>query len=183
MSSLIDLLPRDRSRSLRQIYFVRLATVLVLLTTGVTIVHSVLLLPSYLYADGLVRDRKAELSRMAATLAASEEREIGDRVSTLASDAGYLAALATTPKAAAAISAILALPREGVRLAGFSFASAPEGATMQVSGVASSREALRGYEQVLRGQSFITSATLPISAYAKERDIEFTITLAGPFLP
>lgn len=179
---LTNLLPEERIRSLRRIYFFRLGVVAVLLLSGVTLVHGVLLLPSYMYLRNQVEERTASLTSLTATLAGSEEKEISVRVAALAEDSAYLARLSSVPKASAAIREIAALPRSGIRLTGFSFAP-KEGAEseMSVTGVATTREALRTFEQSLADQPFITSADLPISAYAKERDISFTISLTGPF--
>ena len=181
---LTNLLPEERVRSLRQLYFLRLAVVSVLLLSGVAIVHGVLLLPSYLYVRAQIAERTVSLATLSAALAGSEEREISSRVAALAEDSAYLARLSTLPKASTAISSIIALPRPGIRLTGFSFAS-KEGAeaTMSVSGIAATREALRTFEQSLSDEPYVSAADLPISAYAKERDISFTITLTGTLTP
>lgn len=178
---LTNLLPEERMRSLRRLYFIRLAVVAVVLLSGVILVHGVLLLPSYLYLRNQVGERAASLVALTTTLAGSEEKEISSRVAALGEDSAHLARLSSVPKASAAIRAITALPRSGIRLTGFSFAPNPGAETMMsVSGVATTREALRTFEQSLANQPFITSVDLPISAYAKERDISFTISLTGP---
>lgn len=180
---LMNLLPDNRIRSLRQVYFLRLATVAVLVLSGVAIVHGVLLLPSYLFVRAQVVERETRLSALTTTLAGAAEQEVSARVAAIASDSAYLAKRAGAPKASTATQAVLAVPREGVRLRGLSFAPSEGGAQMLISGVASSREALRRYEQALAGEPYIASVELPISAYAKESNIDFTITLAGPFMP
>lgn len=181
---LTNLLPEERTRALRQLYFLRLTVVSLIVLAGVAVVHGVLLLPSYLYLRNQVAEREGTLTRLTTTLAGSEEQEIGVRVAALASDSAYLARLSSVPKASAAVSALTALPRSGIRLTGFSFAPATDGgATMNVSGIATTREALRRFEQVLAKEPYVTKADLPISAYAKETDIAFTITLTGPLMP
>lgn len=180
---LTNLLPKDRCRALRQLYFMRLAVVSLIVLSGVAIVHGVLLLPSYLYLRNQVEGREASLARLTTALAGTEEQGISMRVASLAADSAHLARLSTVPKASAAVSAILTLPRSGIRLTGFSFAPETEGATMTVSGVASTREALRRFEQLLAAEPYVKTADLPISAYAKESDIAFTITLTGPLMP
>lgn len=181
---LTNLLPEERIRALRQLYFLRLTVVSLIVLSGVAVVHGVMLLPSYLYLRNQVAEREASLARLTTTLAGSEEQEIGMRVAALAADSAHLARLSSVPKASAAVSAIIALPRQGIRLTGFSFAPEAEGgATMAVSGVASTREALRRFEQKLAEEPYVTKADLPISAYAKENDIAFTITLTGPLMP
>lgn len=182
---LTNLLPEERVRSLRQLYFVRLLTVGVLLLAVVMLVHGVLLLPSYLYLGQQVKERQAVLASLSATLEGSEEREVSARVAALTSNAIYLARLAETPAASTAIAHILDLSRPGIRLTGFTFSPAKGAvpASMGIAGVADSRESLRRYEQSLKNESYIDSTNLPISAYAKERDIDFVITVTGSLKP
>lgn len=181
---LTNLLPQERAHALRQLYFLRLTVVALLVLSGVAVVHGVLLLPSYLYLQSQVAERESSLERLTTTLAGSEEQEIGMRVAALAADSAHLARLSSVPKASAAVSAIIKLPRSGIRLTGFSFAPKDEAdATMTVSGIASTRENLRRFEQLLAAEAYVTKADLPISAYAKESDIAFTITLTGPLMP
>ncbi len=187
MRELTNLLPPDRARALRRVYFLRLAVVGTLLFAGVAVVHGVLLLPTYLHVQGAVMEREAVLASLSGE--GVEEEEIGTRIKALSSDSAYLGRLGTLPKASAAVARVIELPRPGVTLYGFSFmpqlpaSDAVAGATMTVSGIAATREALRTYVASLEAAPYIDAADLPISAYAKERDIEFSITLSGPFLP
>jgi len=48
---------------------------------------------------------------------------------------------------------------------------------LSVSGTAANREALRTYQLALQGAPFTLTAALPVSAYAKDSDIAFTITI------
>lgn len=180
---LTNLLPKERTSALRQLYFLRLAVVSLIVLAGVLIVHGVLLLPSYLYLRNQVAEREDSLTRLTTSLAGTEEQAISMRVAALAADSAHLARLTSVPKASAAVSAIIALPRPGIRLTGFSFAPETDGAVMTVSGIASTRETLRRFEQSLASAPYVTKADLPISAYAKENDIAFTITLSGPLMP
>jgi len=181
---LTNLLPPERLRALRGLYFLRLATVAAVLLSGVALVHGVLLFPSYLYLHQQTREREASLAALSARLAGSEEQEVSARVAALTQDATHLARLASTPTASAAISAVLEIPRSGIRLTGFTFAPVKDQAVaMTVSGVASSRESLRAYESALAAEPYVSSANLPISAYAKEAEIPFTISLTGTFMP
>ena len=182
---LTNLLPPERIRGLRQLYFFRLATVGMLVLTGVAVIHGVLLLPSYLYLKEQVHARESVLASLTASLQGSEEREVSARVTRLTEDAAYLARLAKTPAASTAVSAILKVPHTGISMRGFTFTAGSEGkdASMTVSGVASSRETLRRFEQALAAQPYITTTELPISAYAKESAIDFTVVLTGPLMP
>ena len=180
--NLTDLLPPERAHAIRALYFLRLATAGVLLLAAVALVHGVLLLPSYLLANGLERERAAALTSLS-NGTVSEETEASARALRLQSDATYLARLGTVPKSSAAIRAVIALPSDGIDLVGFAFMPTADGASMSLSGKATTREALRRYEATLEGAPFVDTVDLPISAYAKENDIDFTMTLTGPFLP
>jgi Tfp pilus assembly protein PilN len=184
MPELTNLLSEGRVRALRRLYLLRVAVVALMLLAGVILVHGVLLLPSFLYLHTAVKEKTSVLAALTAAVDGEEQLQIRARVDTLAGDATYLGRLAQTPKASAAVFAVTKLPRPGIVLTGFSFApGSGGGASMNVTGTATTRESLRAYEDTLKDVPFVTSVTLPISAYAKERAIDFTVTLTGPFLP
>lgn len=180
-----NLLPEGRVRALRQLYFMRLAVVAVLLLSVVAVAHSIFLLPSFLFLRDQVGEQRDELARLSTALSGGEEKQVSERVARLNADAKRLAELAAEPRASAVISGIVALPRTGIRITGFTYSpkNASVAASMSVSGVASSRESLRAYEQQLAAEPYVDSTSLPISAYAKERDIPFTIALTGSLTP
>lgn len=184
-SELTNLLPPERARSLRTLYLMRLATVAVLVFVGVALIHSVLLLPAYLYLGEQVKGREALLASLSASIDGNQEKEATARTAALTNDATYLTRLSTMPTASAAIRAVLLVPHTGIRIKGFAYAPAQTGkeAQLRVSGVAGSRDALRRYEEALSREPYVTSTELPISSYAKESDIPFTIALTGSLMP
>lgn len=182
---LTNLLPRHRIRAFRRGYFLRLGTLALLLLAGIVIAHGLLLLPAYLYAKGEVARETTQLASLNARLQNSEEKQVQIRLAALADNVKYLGRLSTTPTASAAISAVLKVPRTGITLSGFTFTppTLKEGGRMVISGTASSRDTLRAYALALGQLSFVTNADLPISAYAMENNIPFTITLTGTLTP
>ena len=64
-------------------------------------------------------------------------------------------------------------------LSGFSYtpSSSSGSGTIALSGISATRDALRGYQLALQGAPFARSAALPVSAYAKDANIDFTITI------
>ncbi|CAN5714075.1 hypothetical protein BH11PAT2_BH11PAT2_09010 [soil metagenome] len=183
---LTNLLPASFIRDLRQGYFVRVVTVAIFLAVFLVFVHGLLLVPSYLYASSRVASEQKELDTITNSLQTSQEKEASVRIGALRTNVSYLGRLSSLPIASAAVRSLLAVPRNGIRLGGFTF-TAPEAAgspgTMTLTGVATTRDTLRQYTLSLQGVSFITSVDLPISAYAKESDIPFTITLKGSLTP
>lgn len=181
---LINLLPAERVQAFQRDYFLRLGTVGMMLLILLTIIHGVLLFPSY-FALSQKRDAKVlELRLLDAGIAGSKEEEIRTRLDALKENATYLARLDQTSSVSAAMRAVLQTPRSGVLLTSFTFTPASSvggDGKMSVSGVASTREALRSYNRALSALPFISRVDLPIGAYAEETDITFTVTLVGAF--
>jgi Tfp pilus assembly protein PilN len=182
---LTNLLPARRIRAFRRGYFIRLAVLLLVMLSGITILSAGLLAPSYFYAHGEIARQTQQLNGLDASLQTSEEKQVRVRLAQLADNVTYLDRLATTTTASAAIGALLQVPHAGISLSGFTFAPPSGIATgrMTLSGVAASRDALQAYALALGQLPFVSKADLPISAYAKDTDIQFTITLSGTLRP
>ncbi|MDB5189144.1 MAG: hypothetical protein JWL82_101 [Parcubacteria group bacterium] len=182
---LTNLLPTERIRAIRREYFLRLATVFIYALSAITIGSGALLIPSYLYVHGEVAAQQARINELDTRLAASKGQETNARVTALTENATYLARLGSTSSATAVLRATLAVPRTGITLTGFTYTPATHGpdGKMTLRGVASTRETLRAYDQALGQLPFVTNNDLPISSYAKESSIPFTITLTGTLLP
>ena len=185
-SELTNLLPGHNRKAFRQEYFVRLATVATLSLVGVVIAQAVFLLPSYLYERELISERTAELQRLSASAATAQEQEAQSERTTLQAKANFLTGLPKTPTASTVLRAVLAVQRTGITLTGITFGTAGAsagGRTMQLNGIADTREHLRSYDTSLGALPFVSSADLPISDYAKDSAIPFTITLTGSLMP
>lgn len=179
-----NLLPQGRQRSLGRDYLFRLLTVATLGVSALVIVHGLLLFPTYLYLEQEVNTREAKLEALKAASALAAEGEVGTRIDTLTKAATQLSSLANRPTGSGTVRAVLSVPRPGITLSSFAFAPAEGGESkMVISGSASTRAALRTYRETLDALPYVTKADLPISAYAKETDIGFAITLTGTLLP
>lgn len=184
-SELTNLLPLERITANRREYFTRLATVVVSTLSCVVLASGVLLVPSYLFLHQEMQSREARISELNIQLAAAGGEAATKRLSVLSANAGYLARLASTPTATAAINAVLAVPHAGISLSSLTFTPPTQGPSgrMTLTGVASTREALRSYALALDALPFVSSTDLPISVYAKESNIPFAITLTGTLQP
>ncbi len=181
----INLLPPEKKRAFRRGYFLRLATTAVFLLAALVVVHGVLLLPSSIYLT-MIRDaRERELAAVEKSVAA-DTSVMSMRLAKLKQDAVYLSRLGEAPTASAAVQAVLLIPRQGIRITSMTFAPSTADAAdgvMTITGVSATREALRSYNLALSNAPFVSKADLPISAYAAEANIEFTITLTGTLKP
>ena len=187
---LTNLLPVSNRNAFRREYFMRLATVGVFLLAFIVIAQGVFLLPSYLYEHEVVGERTSELKRLSTNLATTQEQQVQIQIKALQAESTYLLNLQNTPTASTALRAVLAVPHSGISLTGFTFSNVDPSnvtptatKTMQISGIASTREDLSNYDSALSALPFVTNANLPISDYAKDTAIPFTITLTGSLAP
>lgn len=178
-NDLTNLLPLERQNALARDYFMRLGVVAVVCITILALVSMVLLVPTYVFLTGSARAKEAHLATIESTLSGANEVSLSARLATLNRNATTLSALAHLPSASAVIRSVLVLSRPGITLSGFVYTPA-EGTklgTLALSGTALTRDALRSYQLMLQGASFARSADLPVSAYAKDSDIMFTISV------
>lgn len=179
-NELTNLLPEERQRVIARDYYLRLATLTALIASFLMIGAGVLLVPSYVLLTSSASSKQARLATIEASLASSHEKEISAQLALLAQNAKTLTALAENTSVTAVLRAALAVSRPGIRLTRLAYApekgkTAP---SLTLSGVAATRDALRNYQIALQGAPFAASAMLPVSAYAKDADIDFTITVS-----
>lgn len=177
---LTNLLPPERQRALSREYRLRLSTVAACLLATLTIIAGLLLVPTYVFLSQTITAKQITLANVESILHSSDEEALSSHLASLSNDAATLMALGKAPSASAVIRAVLAVPRSGNTLSGLSYTPAisKAPATLTISGSAVSRDALRSYQLALQSSSFIASADLPVSVYAKDADISFTIIAA-----
>ncbi len=177
----MNLLPESRKKELSRLYYTRLAVVGTLLFSGVFAIHAALTVPTTLHFLQEIKDQTILLAGLGEQLAGSGEKEVSARVKTLNDTGAQLVHTATIGTASGAVRAIINVPHPGVRITGLSFTAGTtdDKKQMKVVGTAASRESLRSYAAALGAVPYISTADLPISAYAKETDIDFAILLTG----
>lgn len=180
---LTNLLPGDRSRALRREYFLRLGVVGLWVVGFLIVANGVLMAPTYMKLSEEVSVERERLALLANTLGASEEQEVGARLSRLAGDTEYLKQLANNPSGSEALRVILSAPHSGVAINRVAYSSGTPQNTLILSGVADTRDALRRYYSLLAALPYVAKADLPIGTYAKETELDFTITLTGTLTP
>lgn len=177
----MNLLPDPRKQSLSRLYLLRVGVVGALVLSGVLFVHAGLALPTLVHWYQTVQEQATLVTGLDEQLAGSGEREVSARMKAINDNATSLMRTAGGSTGSGAVRAVVGVPHTGVYIHGLSFTKGSSDTThkMTIVGRAVSRESLRSYATVLSTQPFVSSVDLPISAYAKESDIDFTITLTG----
>lgn len=176
---LTNLLPFPHRTKLVREYRFRLGVVATSLLVALVLTAGILLIPTYVFLVGNINAKEAHLARINQTLSSSEDTALSARLSALSADADVLISLANRQSLSQTVSSILGISRAGISLKGIAY-TPPAGDTfgkVSLSGVAATRDALRGYQLTLQAAPFIRRAELPVSAYAKDTDIAFTIVL------
>lgn len=179
-NELTNLLPEARKELIVREYRFRLGVVVTILFSLLVCVAAVLLVPTYIFLVANVNAKEARLTNIKASLSSGEEATLSKRLAILSSNASSLISLSNTSSVSALVRSVLAIPRPGVTLSGFAHTtgSGKTHGALTLSGVAATRDALRNYQLALQGESFVSSAELPVSVYAKDSNIAFTITLS-----
>lgn len=178
-NELTNLLPPERLRALAWDYRFRIGVVAIVLTTILVLAAAALLVPTYVFLNISAAAKEEHLANIASTYSSAEEIALLSRLAALSSDTAALAALSHTPSISAIIRATLSIPRSGITLSGFSYVPplGKNSGVLTISGTSGTRDALRSYQLALQGAPFARSASLPVSAYANDTDIAFTITV------
>jgi hypothetical protein len=175
----MNLLPEARQRALAREYYMRISVVALLLVTSLALVSMVLLVPMSILLANTAREKEAHLAALQSELALSEESALALRLQVLSDEMAKLSALANAPSASETIRSVLFVPHLGVKLSGFSYAPAlgKSPGNVELNGVAATRDELRTYQLALARAPSVRGVNLPVSAFAKDSDIPFTIDL------
>ncbi len=178
-TELTNLLPYERQHALVREYFLRLGVVIVVLLTAITCVAALLLLPTYVLLSASSNAKEMRLASMKSTLSAADEAALSTHLTALSNNMSILTTIARIPSVSTIIRTMLAVSRPGIKLSslGYKAATPKSPSTIVITGTSATRDALRNYQLALEGVPSIQSANLPISAYAKDTDIAFVVTV------
>ncbi|MFA7302850.1 MAG: hypothetical protein WC030_03840 [Candidatus Paceibacterota bacterium] len=174
----INLLPSSRRRWATREYAIRLSVLFLGLVTAMTVVAGVLLIPTYAHLDQSIRMEEGRVTSVGSETGVSHA-EVIERRKVLMGKVAILAPRAAAVSVSEMVRKILAVTRTGVSLTSLSYATgaASKPSTVLVSGMATSRDALHAYQIALREAPFVETAEVPVSSFAKDADIAFTITV------
>ncbi len=174
-----NLLPFERQRTLSRDYVLRVIVVIAWLLTAITCTAAMLLLPTYVFLAASSGAKEMRLANIKSAISPEDETVFATRLTKLSNNMAILTALANTPSASTIIRSMLAVVRPGITLSGLNYtpATPKSPGILILSGTSETRAALRNYQLALESVPLVRSAALPISAYAKDTDISFTITV------
>lgn len=172
---MINLIPPDARHYVTIEYWVRAATVWLFLTAIALLTVTVFLVPVYVLVHGQLVVADAAVSSATQPSFTTLEHEI----TTTNEIAKQLATINNTPVFSQYLDTVDRLTPVGVTITSISM-ERPTSTIRQiiVSGTAASRLSLAAYRDALQADPAFTSAALPLSNLAKDKNIPFTITVA-----
>lgn len=178
-NELINLLPQERQRALYREYVMRICVIIAIFTATLTLSAGVLLIPTYVFLNGNEKIKKMNLAQIESTLSSTNEAALLERIANLSANADTIIALSNSASVSSIFREMLSVSRPGISISGISFVP-PTGKnprTITISGLSATRDSLRNYQLALQETPLVLSATLPVSAYAKDNNIAFVITI------
>jgi len=175
----LNLLPANRISVLIQDYFFRVGIVALVLSTVLVASAALLLVPTYSFSTTTLHTKEAYLSTIKSTQTSSNELALPVRVKQLSAAISVLTAVSSESSSSVTIRHVLAVSRPGAVLSGIAYDKDPKKkpGTVTITGMATTRDSLLNYQLALQNASFAQSVDLPVSSYAKDVDIPFTITV------
>jgi Tfp pilus assembly protein PilN len=178
-NELTNLLPAGKIKEFHVRYFMRLGIVSVCMLAVLVGIHGVLLLPSHFFLTQQIMEEQQKLEVVSTESSSSEEKDFEERLSLLSKNAIQIKDLASSDSASDIFTRTLDIEHKNISILGFTYTAAT-GKTpgvVAIAGLAKTRDSLRQYQLALQSADFVAAADLPVSSYAKDFDISFTITL------
>ncbi len=173
MTNLIP--PEARTRIVAE-YWLRVATILLFLVAVAALAVIAFLLPSYVLVTAQVQSFAAEVEIAKASVAHSDGTA---RMLVIAGDQARLLVQAEqTKRFSDIISAVSSKTVEGIEVTEYGFSRAGDAlAPVRIGGTAATRQALAAFRDALLDHAEVTEVNLPISNFAKDRGIQFSLTI------
>ncbi|MEY2671878.1 MAG: hypothetical protein RL687_295 [Candidatus Parcubacteria bacterium] len=176
---MINLLPPNEKKKLKQEYLFRFLIVLFFILSILSLVASLFISPSYKYS---VSKESIAQSNLEVFNAQNPQIDIEKLNSEIVKTNGKLSFIISKKKdkfvSESVLEKILALRTGGIVFSQISYNSVNEqSSTVSIAGVASDRTALRSFKDALIADGAFSSVDLPISNFIKPYDIDFNMLL------
>jgi len=173
---MINLIPPDAQKQVKREYKIRVASVWLYLLGSAFLIIAILYAPTYV----LLRSQLSSFSEEYAQ--ANTQDETFKELETAINAANETAKLLNTSSNMVLFSTIISelesLTTNGVDITNFMMSR--EGSVVNsivINGDAVSRSSLSSFRDAIEASELFESATLPLSNFAKDRDIPFSITI------
>jgi hypothetical protein len=173
---MINLIPPSAQKQVKHEYWIRVASVWMILIGSAFLVVSILMAPVYMLVTAQLKSFSFEYTQ--ANIESQSFKDSETKIITSNEIASLLAKSEGTTAYTTIIKKLESLAGEDIIITDFDLSrKAGVISPVVISGEADSRLALTQFQDAIQGDEMFSGATLPISNLAKDRDIPFTITV------
>lgn len=161
-------------------YRLRLGIIAVFAVAALVLSSLVLLVPSYLIAVSKYNNVLGELSSLELRQdRADQEKEVGAQIrdENKKIDIFLKGDTSGRPTPPQTILNIIGIKSDAIKIQGFTYDASAGAERLVVTGVASDRDGLAGFVEILKKNPTFTKVELPISSYVKSTDIDFSVVV------
>lgn len=179
---MINLLPVEEKKKIRRDYVFRLLTVALGVVSLSAIIGIVTLFPSYFISDFQKRAAIEEAERTRKTGGEGDQENIASLLKEAQLKLKILSPEREKVFLRTVFDTAIGYKPNTVALTGMVYQEGSEGElTFIINGVADNREDLLVFSQDLKRDTLFDDVELPVSNLAKDRNINFTLTVSGTF--
>ena len=173
---MVNLLPQKSIGRLRRNYYVRFATVLIILLVAAFAIGSVLLVPSYVVSERAADASERYLLAVEETIGVRERAGVTEDVRALTERLRILEDYTDEPSAKPFFEDALADLSSDIVITGIGFAKGSDALGVSIIGRADTRTALLAFVEKLQESGAFEGVTIPVTQLAQDSDIPFSIT-------
>ncbi|HEY9584438.1 MAG TPA: hypothetical protein VJI33_02575 [Candidatus Paceibacterota bacterium] len=175
---MFNLLVEEDKKAVKAEYCRRLVSVALGVTFSIFIVSLLIFIPIFISITSASHNTKIELDAIKSKPASSDYRDLEKTIQETKRAADILRGdMMSRPHIASALIKALENKPKGVSIESLSWVNENPKIKLVVNGVADSRELLRQYVSLLQSNKSFSSVVIPVSAFAKAVDADFSITL------
>ena len=179
---MINLLPVGEKKKIHRDYVFRLLTVVLGVVSLSAVIGIVTLFPSYFISDFQKRAAIEEVERTRKTSGESDKENIASLLKEAQLKLKILSSERKKVFLRTVFDTAIGYKPNTVVLTGMVYQEGSEGKlTFIINGVADNREDLLVFSQNLKRDALFDNVELPVSNLAKDRNINFTLTISGTF--
>ena len=175
---MFNLIPEEKKKKLEKEYTLRLSATATIFLGSICLVALILLIPSYVISNSRLKEAQKKNDALISALSLSNTKSATDVLKTISADSDALKGTLQYPALASLIETIATSKPEGIVINSIDFSSGSSPDTVTLGGVASTRDSLVAFSGLFQSNPLFQNASLPISDFAKDRDIDFSLTLS-----
>ncbi len=173
---MINLLPETEKQFVKSEYSRRRLIIVLFFVFETAVVAALFLVPAFFIARYHLQGLKQTAQILQSNIAIANKQSLSETISLVNKK---IATIEQEPsqKFTEIVDGIAAAKSDGIRITSFSLQQNASTANMTVKGNAKTRENLLDFSNKLKGNSAYKNVHLPISNFAKDSDIDFTLVI------